>query len=99
MTKTSPCCNSAAQTLEGFMASLFSSLPLNANHVGTMSEWRARASEFGARSAMGAARAFARANGYAVMMMADDTTREFALDHESGKIREWARKENFEWVA
>lgn len=78
---------------------LFSSLPLNADHVGTMSEWRARAKGLGARSAMGAARAYARANGFAIMMMADDTSREFALDHESGNVREWSRKDNFEWVA
>jgi hypothetical protein len=90
--------NSAAHSLEASMA-LFSSLPLNASHVSTMQGWRARASDLGARSAIGAARAYARANGFGVMMMADDTAREFALDHESGKIREWARKDNFKWVA
>jgi len=84
-------------TMEVRMA-LFSSLPMNANHVGTMSEWRGRASELGARSAKGAARAYARANGVAVMMLADDTAREFAIDHESGKVREWSRSEGMEWV-
>jgi hypothetical protein len=78
---------------------LFSSLPLNASHVSTMQGWRGRASDLGARSALGAARAYARINGSAIMMLANDTAREFALDNESGKVREWVRKDNFEWVA
>ena len=77
---------------------LFSSLPLNASHVATMGEWRARAKELGARTASGAARAYAKREGYAVVMQADDTAREFALDHESGKIREWVRTSGFAWV-
>tara|TARA_R110002153_G_scaffold236662_1_gene390830 strand:- start:276 stop:470 length:195 start_codon:yes stop_codon:yes gene_type:complete len=64
-----------------------------------MQGWRGRASGLGARSASGAARAYAKIHGVAIMMLADDTARNFSLDHESGKIREWALKDNFEWVA
>lgn len=76
---------------------LFSSLPLFAAHVGTVAEWRARAHDLGARSPMGAARAYARKHGFAVAMLADDGARAFALDHESGKVREWL-VQNFEWA-
>lgn len=79
---------------------LFSSFPLRAAHVSTGPEWRARAKGLGARTMNGAARAYARQNGIAVMMMPNDDARVFALDHESGKLREWTHpRENLEWVA
>lgn len=70
------------------MASSLSSLfAAHSAHIGTGSEWKARAKRYGARTAAGAAKAHARQHGAAYFLHADDSVSLFMLDHESGAIR------------
>ena len=78
---------------------LVSSFPLFADHVREPREWLFARKELGARSWRGAARAYARKHGIAVAILADDSAACFALDHESGKVREWRNPAHLcEWV-
>ena len=68
------------------MAALSSLFYAQSAHIGTRQEWLARAKRYGARTAMGAAKAHARQNGAAVILNADDSETHVLLNHWNGSF-------------
>lgn len=69
----------------------------NSPAVATTSEWFARRKGTGARTGLAAARAFAKANGVALVMLGDDGLCMFLMDGDRLTKREY-RPSEVRWV-